>query len=182
MKIKKVVQLCKQSCILNLYDGDFQMLGDGNSVYYLLDCPEFSVATLMQTYDISDKQADKLVCNSFAAPPAAINVADVIRDEHLVERIGIDIVFRGKRYSPYQTSSGVSYIDRIYLEPFLSDHDDFELYERRGAEHEQYFAVKIGMMLQAVIIPAVLPESYAQALNELCSLENSCERVEISNA
>lgn len=54
------------------------MLSDGSAVYYLPECPEFSLATLTTAYDITEKQVEKLICNMFDAPPAKLDVRDVI--------------------------------------------------------------------------------------------------------
>ena len=172
MKIKKIVQLCKSSGFVYLFDGDSQMLSDGSAVYYLTGCPEFSLGTLMMAYDITDKQVEKLVCNMFSVPPAKIDVRDVIDDERLIEPMDIDVAIRGKRYKPYRTSSGVSFIERKYLEPFIADGDDFELYERTDTENKQYFAVKIGMYLLALIYPSIellKNERFITELEELCA-------------
>ena len=172
MKIKKIVQLCKSSGIVYLFDGSPQMLSDGSAVYYLSECPEFSLATLTTAYDITEKQVEKLICNMFDAPPAKLDVRDVIDGEQLVEPMNIDVAIRGKRYKPYRTSSGVSFVEMKYLEPFTADSDDYELYERTDTEGKLYFAAKIGMYLFALIYPSIellKNEKFITELEELCA-------------
>lgn len=136
------------------------------------ECPEFSLATLTTAYDITEKQVEKLICNMFDAPPAKLDVRDVIDGEQLVEPMNIDVAIRGKRYKPYRTSSGVSFVEMKYLEPFTADSDDYELYERTDTEGKLYFAAKIGMYLFALIYPSIellKNEKFITELEELCA-------------
>lgn len=63
------------------------------------------------------------------------------------------------------------FIDEKYLEPFFADGDDFEVYERTNLG-QTYFAVKIGMFLKAIVLPAanVINEALLAEMDELCGL------------
>lgn len=180
MKIKKVVNLCKSSGYMYLYDGEVQMLGDNNSLYFLDDCPEFSPATLCRAHDISDKQANKIVFRFESCPPSNISVADVVPEETRCEPISIGIAIRSKRYTAYRASQGIAFIDEKYLEPFFSDSDNFDVYERISESGAIYFAVKIGMFLKAIVFPTakIINKTFLAELDELHSL---CE-VSFDNA
>lgn len=171
MKIKKIVNLCKSSGHMYLYNGDVQMLGDEKSLYYLDDCPKFTPATLCRAHDITEKQADKMLFKFESCPPAAFSVHDVSPGETLCEPFSIGIAIRAKRYTAYRTSQGVAFIDEKYLEPFFADGDDFEVYERTNLG-QIYFAVKIGMFLKAIVLPAtnVINEALLAEMDELCGL------------
>lgn len=172
MKMKKIVNLCKSSGHMYLYNGDVQMLGDGKSLYYLDDCPKFTPATLCSAHDITEKQAEKMIFKFESCPPAAFSVHDVLPDETLCEPFSTGIAIRAKRYTAYRTSQGVAFVDEKYLEPFFADGDVFEVYEREADLGQIYFAVKIGMFLEAIVLPDanVINETLLAELDELCGL------------
>ena len=171
MKIKKVVNLCKSSGHMYLYNGDVQMLGDDKSLYYLDDCPKFTPATLCRAHDITEKQADKMLFKFESCPPAAFSVHDVLPGETPCEPFSTGISIRAKRFTAYRTSQGVAFVDEKYLEPFFADGDVFEVYERTNLG-QTYFAVKIGMFLKAIVLPAanVINETLLAELDELCGM------------
>ena len=172
MKIKKVVNLCKSSGHMYLYNGDVQMLGDGKSLYYLDDCPKFTPATLCRAHDITEKQADKMIFKFESCPPATFSVHDVLPGEAPCEPFSTGIAIRAKRYRAYRTSQGVAFVDEKYLEPFFADGDVFEVYEREADLGQIYFAVKIGMFLEAIVLPDanVINETLLAELDELCGM------------
>ena len=172
MKIKKVVNLCKSSGHMYLYNGDVQMLGDDKSLYYLDDCPKFTPATLCRAHDITEKQADKMLFKFESCPPAAFSVHDVLPGETPCEPFSTGISIRAKRFTAYRTSQGVAFVDEKYLEPFFADGDVFEVYEREADLGQIYFAVKIGMFLKAIVLPDanVINETLLAELDELCGM------------
>lgn len=63
MVVKKIVQICKKTGVLNIYDDTergIQWIGNGYSVYPLEQMPYFSPETICRAYDISEKQAEKI--------------------------------------------------------------------------------------------------------------------------
>lgn len=172
MKIKKVVNLCKSSGHMYLYNGDVQMLGDDKSLCYLDDCPKFTPATLCRAHDITEKQADKMLFKFESCPPAAFSVHDVLPGETPCEPFSTGISIRAKRFTAYRTSQGVASVDEKYLEPFFADGDVFEVYEREADLGQIYFAVKIGMFLKAIVLPDanVINETLLAELDELCGM------------
>ena len=76
----------------------------------------------------------------------------------------------GKSAYPLETSAGVTFIQEKYLLP-LDGLEYMRLYERRGRNGDLFYIVaKIGMMIQAVIMPMDLPDKdFMEALNDLTS-------------
>ena len=61
MKIKKLIDLCKKrGCFYLFEDERVQWLSDGVALYPLYNVPEFDEETLCRTFDITEKQQEKI--------------------------------------------------------------------------------------------------------------------------
>ena len=183
MKIKKIIALCKSSKRLFLYDISKdrpQMLSDEKAAYFLEECPRFTINSLYTTYDISEKQAEKIVSGIRGGEPEGYNISDCDEDEVLCEPFSISIASCGKQYRAYKTSEGVAFVDEKYFAPFEGDCDYFEIYERRRTDGQIYFAVKIGLYLKAIILPTSDDIDMEDISLELGELFNLC-RVRAEN-
>lgn len=157
MLIKKLIGICKKSGIIMLCetDGEGQWLGTGAAMYPLFDLPEFDRHTICRTYDISEKQAEKIIFRHEPELPESFCFSDIDESESLCDPIEMEITVKGQSVQPYMTSQGIAFIDRKYLQP-LEDGDMsmLEIYERTNSDGQMYFAAKIGFMLVGILTPA----------------------------
>lgn len=154
MRHKKIVALCKSnSRIILCGDGrdSVQWLGDNGGFYPMFDLPAYSCDSLCRSYDITEKQAEKITMDNPLCLPPEINFDDMDPDETPVERARISIVSDGIELEPLRTETGIVFIQEKYLQPF-GDYKDIEIYHR-GVPGAGYFAVKNGMILIGIIMP-----------------------------
>lgn len=169
MLVKKLIGICKKSGTILLCetDGGEQWLGNGFALYPLFDLPRFDRHTICRTYDISEKQAEKIIFRHEPELPEGFCFSDIDESESLCDPMEVDISVKGLCVRPYMTSQGIAFIDRRYLQP-LEDGDlsMLEIYERTNQAGQMYFAAKIGFMLVGVLTPAdVVNERFVDLLH-----------------
>lgn len=155
MKIKKTIDLCKQSRNLILYKTDEgQYISDGFAVYPMTGMPTFDEDTIFRTFDINDKQKSKIFYTERYVLPQNVSFEDNIDEESVVDRSPMRLYYMGKCIVPYMTSAGVMFVDEKYLAPIADAEEDMiTVCERRRTDGQIYFAVKAGFVLVAVIMP-----------------------------
>ena len=173
MKIKKIINLCKENGQLRIFEGEgAQWISDGRAVYPLFGLPYFDEQNICAAYDISAKQAEKMHITFDLELPASYDFSNETAAEILCER-GAPI-FGG--LIPITTSHGIEFIQSKFLTPF-EGHDDNMLYifERTTAAGATYFVIKDGLMLSGLVLPY-------DCINEgfVNDLKNICEQCEIS--
>lgn len=169
MKIKKIIDLCKRSKRLFLYDGGAeQWISDGCAMYPLFDLPQMDELTICRAYDIDDKQREKISFKYETSLPEFFDFSDDV-DGEPSERGALSLFDGGRRIVPYTTSQGVVFIDERYLEPFYDgDTSLLELYERNRADGSIYFAVKKGFTLVGLVLPVdVINDQFVERLEKL---------------
>ena len=171
MVVKKIIQICKKSGFISLYDDGkrkSQWLGDVSSFYPLYRMPVFDEESLCAAYDITEKQAEKIRF-SHTDMPRGINFSDVDEGEHIIEPIDMALIYGGTQVQPYMTSQGIKFMDRRYMGPIEDEGDTHrEVYERFTESGVMYFAVKIGLRLVAVIFPIpVVSKHFVDLLGEV---------------
>lgn len=176
MKIKKIIANCKSRGQLYIYDhGDStQWISSGAAFYPIFDLPKFDPDTICTTYDITDKQQDKMVIQREPELPGWICFDDYCENEHQVEPSRMRIIAQGKTLIPVLTSVGIQFVDDRLLDP-LSDtpSDDLSFFERITDYGRIYFAVKQGLMITAVIAPFdILTDDF---VDEVKSIATQCE-------
>ena len=180
MKIKKLIDICKKTGNIFLYDtGESRWISDGHAIYDITELPAFDETTLCNTFDINEKQAAKINFRNETALPKNICFDDVCESEVVAERGPMWLSHAGTGNIPFKTSQGVVFIESKYLLP-LSDVSApmLELYERTTENGNIYFAVKTGLILLAVITPFdVVTAEFVDKLRDLTKL---CE-VALSN-
>lgn len=183
MEIKKIINLCKQSGNLGIYENEGkQWITDGYALYPLYGLPLFDEESICATYDISAKKAAKMRITFNIKLPASFDYRDDIEAETECKR-GSPL-FNG--LVPITTSHGIEFIQGKYLAPF-ADADDNMLFicERTTATGSTYFAVKDGLMLVGIIMPYdCINEDFVnniKAIYEQCEIslynkQNNAER------
>lgn len=173
MIIKNIIALCKRDSRMTLYDDESsenapQWLGASGAVYPLQRMPELDENNIFTVFDLTSKQIEKIIfCRG--ALPVGIDFQDVVECENMLEPEDIEIGFCGMTLLPLHTSQGLCFIDKAYLKP-LSDYaeDSLRFYERITTKNSLYIAVKVGMMLKAVISPFnAINDKFVKKLQEI---------------
>ena len=175
MKLKKVGAICNAGgCyyLINQTDADgenvYQWLGDGRSAYPLVGLPVMDVENICAMFDITEKKREKLIMRQMDAPDT-MNWEDTAPLERQLDDPKLCVRYNGMDLLPLETSAGVTFIQEKYLLP-LDGLEYMRLYERRGTDGGLYIVAKIGMILQAVIMPMDLPDkNFMELLNDLTS-------------
>ena len=167
MEIKKIINLCKKSGALRIYENEgVQWISDGYALYPLFGLPLFDEESICAAYDISAKKAEKMHITFDLNLPANFDFRDDTAEETQCKR-GSPI-FGG--LIPITTSHGIEFIQSKYLLPF-ADHDDNMLYifERTTAAGATYFAIKDGLMLAGLVMPYdCINEGFVNNLKDIC--------------
>lgn len=153
MEVKKIISLCKKSGYLRLYAGNTegdQWISDGYAIFPLLNLPIFDEETICRAYDIPEKKAEKMLIKYEPHLPSSINFENDTLDEIPCE-IGDELLGGA---IPITTSQGMMFIHRKYLQPFNDTPEDMlYIFERKTPDGQTYFAVKIGFVLSALVMP-----------------------------
>jgi hypothetical protein len=145
-----------------------QWLGDGRSAYPLVGLPVMDVENICAMFDITEKKREKLVMRR-ADVPDSMNWEDTAPLERQLDDPKLCVRYDGRDLLPLETTAGVTFIQEKYLLP-LDGLEYMRLYERQSTSGGLYIVAKIGMILQAVIMPMDLPDKdFMEALNGLTS-------------
>ncbi len=175
MRIKKVGAICNAGGCYYLMDerdaaGEIvgQWLGDGKSAYPLVGLPVMDLENICAMFDITEKKREKLVMRR-ADVPDSMNWEDTVPLERQLDDPKLCVRYDGRDLLPLETTAGVTFIQEKYLLP-LDGLEYMRLYERQSTSGGLYIVAKIGMILQAVIMPMDLPDKdFMEALNDLTS-------------
>ena len=175
MRIKKVGAICNAGGCYYLMDerdaaGEVvgQWLGDGRSAYPLVGLPVMDLENICAMFDITEKKREKLVMRR-ADVPDSMNWEDTVPLERQLDDPKLCVRYDGRDLLPLETTAGVTFIQEKYLLP-LDGLEYMRLYERQSTSGGLYIVAKIGMILQAVIMPMDLPDKdFMEALNDLTS-------------
>lgn len=174
MRIKKVGAICNAGGFYYLMDqrdaaGEIvgQWLGDGKSAYPLVGLPVMDLENICAMFDITEKKREKLVVRR-ADVPESMDWEDTAPMERQLDDPKLCVRYNGMDLLPLETSAGVTFIQEKYLLP-LDGMEYMRLYERRGRNGDlRYIVAKIGMIIQAVIMPMDLPDmDFMKALDDL---------------
>ncbi len=151
MKIKKIITLIKDSKLLIIFEGkDCQWLSDGYAMYPVFKNTEISPEFLCDLHDIDIKKM--AIRNELL--PTTFNYADIVENEKQLQKSNIEIVHNGKHIVGYETSEGISFVEKRYFAPFADmDESYLTVYERYTSTGTMYFAVKNSMNLVGIILP-----------------------------
>lgn len=172
MVVKKIVQICKKTGALEIYDDTergIQWIGNGCGVYPLEQMPYFTPETICRAYDITEKQADKIRFGHRKGLPAGLNFSDMAADESVVEPLKMALIHNGMLVQPYMTSQGIKFMDEKYLEPIQDEGNSYlQIHERFTESGEMYFVAKRGMLLVAVISPiSMISQNFVDTLGQI---------------
>ena len=179
MKIKQVESLLKQTKYIAIYDDDnretgCQWVSNGRAYYPLRNMPWLDAETCFTMLDVPADKRDKYIFQHLDERPTLFDFSDNIPGEKPFDRDLLMLSMDGNEIEPLKTSSGVVFLDTQYLKPF-ADEQSVELYERESERVGTYIAVKSGLLLLGLIIPApILNETFVEMLSDLLNL-SACE-------
>lgn len=150
MEIKKIINFCKKSGYLHLFDTEAeQWISDGYAFFPLFDLPLFDEESILKAYDIPEKKAAKMLIKHDLRLPNAFNFENEADNETPCE-IGDELFGNTLAIT---TSRGMMFINSKYLTLFAAVEDMIYIFERERADGQVYFAVKIGFSLVALVMP-----------------------------
>ena len=171
MRITKIIGQIKNSKKLIIFEGkDCDWLSDGVAAIY----PVFSskVVSADLICDMYDLDASKLNIRNTVLP-TAYNYADSCENEKQVEKSEIEIIRKGKCLIAYATSQGVAFIEKRYFAPFTDmDEAYLRVFERYTKDGDLYFAVKNGLELVGILLPANVIEK--DFVEDIEAMANAC--------
>lgn len=175
MKIKKIIDICKKSGRCYIFSGEnTQWLSDGAAFYPLYNVPIFDEETLCRTFDITEKQQQKIMFKQEYRLPSPYCFDDFLRSEVMCDLSPVIIGGGTNGIIACKTSQGVMFLDKKYLAPLEDTADGMlEIYERTTETGQTYFVAKSGFMLLALIMPYdAIDEMFVKQLKALC---DQCE-------
>ena len=154
MIIKKIIDICKAANTLYVYeDGKgVQWLSDGSAIYPLHGIPRFEDADeICRTFDISEKKKDKMCFRWNGTMPSGLDFSDYSQKEEICNRAPVDL---RDGTIPFFGAEKMLFMQAKYIGPIMDAEEGMlEVYERRNEAGKNYFAVKSGLMLKAIIMP-----------------------------
>ena len=166
MKIKKIIALIKDSKSLIIFEGkNCQWLSDGHGMYPVFKDTEVSPEFLCDLHDIDSK---KLAIHNEQLP-TIFNYADIVENEKQLQKSNIEIVHHGKHIIGYETSQGISFVEKRYFAPFADmDESYLMVYERYTSTGTMYLAVKKRMNLVCIILPKnVITKEFVEDISKM---------------
>lgn len=178
MKIKKVIDLCKGTGFITLYDGkNEQWISDGHACYPLYGMPKLNKETLCSTFDIAEAQAEKIHFRHDKGLPKFVEECDRrgFIESNPVSQEQIRLIFNNRTLIPFILSYSIAFVDEKYFQPFSDiDGDLINVYEY-VYENIKLFAVYSGMILIGIIgAYDVVKDRFVNQLGEIysrCRLE-----------
>lgn len=154
MKVKKIIDICKGTGHIRLFDGENeQWISDGYASYPLYGMPKLDKETLCSTYDIAETQAEKIHFLHEKTLP------DFIKECNRRTFIGISpvsqeqirLIFNNRTLIPFMLTNSIAFADEKYFQPFSDiDGDLINVYEY-VFDNSKGFAIYSGMILMGII-------------------------------
>lgn len=170
MKLQKIKAVCKQTkmvYILNDMDEQggigAQYISDGNAIYEICDSLTVTEASLCAMWDIPEKEREKWIIRE-GIKDKKINCEWGIAANKELKEFGITISIGGMEYIPYLISSGLIWLESIYMDPIADELQALEFFERQTEEGKPYIVAQKGMIFVAAFIPVA--EQVAAILEE----------------
>lgn len=174
MKVKDIAAICRRENQIIIYDDTDgssvqQYVGTGAAVYKLENLPYLNEDNIITLFDISEKKREDIYINLVQAP-GVLNLEDFAPGEVIAEKLNIVITYAGTAFNAIKTADGVYFINSAYLRPFKNI-EQTEIYFRQSKKIS-YFAVKVGLLLQAVIMPLVIPAEMCNLMSYILKEKN----------
>ena len=169
MKIKKVVDICKDSNILVLIkQNDIQWMGSDHALYPLYDMPELDPESVLIAYDVPENKRKKMALRYKDAGELHLCLDDICQESRC-EWMNIGVIADGAELLPVETATGMRYIDRSFALPLADAEEDIEIYERYTESGQLYFALKVGLIVKGIVTEFRPRKLMADKLDRLAS-------------
>lgn len=153
MKISKIAKLCKDAKLVCTTSTEAGLwIGNGSAVYFVPDFEGLGYEGIALALGIDKKKKEKIIFTNIDMNE--FNLEDIDPSESLCTPMGIEFRQGGDNLRPYRTEAGVLCFVSSYLEPFRDESEVPEIYLRYTKDERPYFAVKVGMLLHGIVIPA----------------------------
>lgn len=153
MKISKIAKLCKDTKLVCMTSTEAGLwIGNGNAVYFVPEFTNMDCDGIALAFGIDEKKKEKIIFTYLDM--SGFNMQDIEPSESLCEPMGINFWQEGDILRPYKTEAGVLCLVGSYLEPLRDEMEAREVYLRYAKDGKPYFAVKVGLMLYAIVMPA----------------------------
>lgn len=174
MKVKDIAAICRRENQIIIYDDTNgssvqQYVGTGAAVYKLENLPYLNEDNIITLFDISEKKREDIYINLVQAP-GVLNLEDFAPGEVIAEKLNIVITYAGTAFNAIKTADSVYFINSAYLRPFKNI-EQTEIYFRQSKKIS-YFAVKVGLLLQTVIMPLVIPAEMCNLMSYILKEKN----------
>ena len=171
MKIKKAFDICKKSHNIATFkiNEEEQWLTNGFAAWPLCGVPDLSEEYICQLYDITDKQSEKIHFQINMNVPKTLNFDDACRYEIPAQPMTVNILIKGKgSLQPLLFERGLVLVEKVYLEPLTDTQEEDISYWIRYIDNENFYvAVKVGLLLCAVIYPTPMTDSDYTAIESI---------------
>ena len=160
MIIKKVIDVCKAENTMHILEGagGIQWISDGFAYYPLHGIPRFEDEDeICRTFDISEKKKDKMDFRFGPITRSGYCVEDAQEGEELCETAPLDL---RDGTIPFFVDEKILFMKRKYILPLMDTPEDMISVFARKTAGGDYFVVKCGLMVKAVVTPC-------RALDEL---------------
>lgn len=153
MKISKIAKLCKDAKLVCMTSTEAGLwIGNGSAVYFVPEFTNMDCDGIALAFGIDEKKKEKIIFTNLDM--SGFNMQDIDPAESLCEPMGINFWQEGDILRPYRTEAGVLCLVGSYLEPLRDEMEAREVYLRYTKDGKPYFAVKVGLMLYAIVMPA----------------------------
>lgn len=185
MKLSKIGSLLKRDKSIYLYNdlpNNMQWIGNGAAAYPIIGMPPMTEDNICTMFDITTKQKQEYFIRVDTLPER-LCFKDTDPAENELAESDLLIVKSGRELQPLETQNGLAFLDMDYLKP-IGTEDYIKLFERPTQRGGVYFAVKVGLNLQAIIMPfnPVSTAFVRQMENMACQCKNALVIQELAKA
>jgi hypothetical protein len=85
--------------------------------------------------------------------PATLNFDDADQTEQITDPIKLHITYGDNNLIPLKTVGGLEFIQSKFLAPLSAIMQKAEIYTRKSLDGQIYFAVKVGLLIEGIIMP-----------------------------
>lgn len=158
MKFKSIAAICKEDQMLVIYEKPGrkdveQWIGTASALYPISGVPKMGKDGFCNIFDIPEKARDEFSFVEDKAPEGMCFDDTMVGERPLGEPI-FTISSHGRmlRFLP-SSRSGILCLDERYLAPLSDVQNYFSIHERITSYGQPYFALKMGFLLLAIIMP-----------------------------
>lgn len=160
MIIKNLAALCRKRKVIYVHEDqerDIQWVGDGRCMYPLFGIPHMTEEQIKVLFDIpEDKRGEVRTYTHDFERNMGYSFEDGAADNPVV-RYGITFGGANGAFTPVSTSDGIAFYEEDVFRPL--NNPNAILYERYRKDGTLYFVMKAGMMVEALIFPAIIKEA-----------------------